>query len=93
MTLAAPFEMVLQKQGGDCKAKVCVAVSCFKYGREAIEAFASVLTQTEPLLDLVTVDDCSPDDSVVVIEAWLKQNIESPKLANVSFVRHHCCPS
>ena len=88
MTLAAPFEILLQKQGVNRKVHVCVAISCFKYGREAIEALASVLAQTEPVLDLVIVDDCSPDDSAAIIELWLKQNINDPKLANVSFVRH-----
>jgi len=88
MNLAAELEILFQKDAVGKKADVCVSVTCFKYGKEAIEALSSILAQTEPVLDLVIVDDCSPDDSAATMEEWLKQNSANTKFANVLLVRH-----
>lgn len=88
MTTTAPFETLMHKHSPDSRAQVSVAISCFKYGKEAVEALASVLVQTEAVLDLIVVDDSSPDDSVAVIEAWLRENGDSANFGNITLVRH-----
>lgn len=85
---AAPAETLFFKQHPDRKAQVSVAISCYKYGKEAIEALTSVLPQTEPVVDLVVIDDCSPDDSADVLETWLRSNGDSPVFGNVTLARH-----
>jgi len=88
MTLAAPFETLFQRHPDASQSQASIAVSCYKYGREAVEALDSVLLQTEPVLDLVVVDDHSPDDSAVVMQQWLETNAGNDKLGRVSLVRH-----
>ena len=88
MKLAAPFETLFTHQNDLQEAAVSVAISCFKYGNEANEAMATLLRQTEPCMNLVIVDDCSPDNSVAVMQAWLTEFGQSPKFANITLVRH-----
>ena len=88
MTMAAPFETQFSRSNDSQEPAVSVVISCFKYGAEATEAMASVLAQTEPTFDLIIVDDCSPDNSVTIMEEWLAKRAETPKLRNVTLVRH-----
>lgn len=88
MTLAAPFETLFQQLPVASQSQVSIAVSCYKYGGEALEALDSVLRQTEPVIDLVVVDDHSPDDSAALITQWLETNARHDKLGRVSLVRH-----
>ncbi|REE02405.1 glycosyltransferase family 2 protein [Citricoccus nitrophenolicus] len=50
-------------------ATVTVVIPCFNYGRFLHGAVTSVLSQDEVEVDVVIVDDCSTDDSVLVAEA------------------------
>jgi len=88
MKLVCPYDILFRKTGQNGIAAVSVLMSCYKYGKEAGEALASVLAQTEPILDLMIVDDCSPDNSAELIEGWLANFGTDPRFANISFVRH-----
>ena len=81
-------ETLFQHSNAGKKARITVAISCFKYGHEAIEALESLLGQTEETIDVVIVDDQSPDDSDVIILEWLALNGAHSKFANIQFVRH-----
>lgn len=51
-----------------------VSVICLSYNHEAyvVEALNSVIKQTYPNIELLIADDCSSDNSVLVIQKWLK---------------------
>jgi glycosyltransferase involved in cell wall biosynthesis len=51
-------------------AEVTVTIASYNYSAHVIEALDSVRLQTLDPLDLVVVDDVSPDDSVEVILQW-----------------------
>ena len=53
-----------------------VSVICLSYNHEAyvVEALNSVINQNYPKIELLIADDCSTDDSVSVIQNWLKDN-------------------
>ena len=53
-----------------------VSVICSSYNHEAyvVEALNSVINQNYPKIELLIADDCSTDDSVSVIQNWLKDN-------------------
>jgi GT2 family glycosyltransferase/glycosyltransferase involved in cell wall biosynthesis len=56
------------------QAAVTVIIPVYNYADYALEALQSVAEQTLDALDLVVVDDCSTDDSVAMILAWLRDN-------------------
>jgi glycosyltransferase involved in cell wall biosynthesis len=47
---------------------VSVVVPCYKYGRYVTECVTSLLANTEVDLDILVVDDASPDDSWSVVQ-------------------------
>jgi glycosyltransferase involved in cell wall biosynthesis len=54
-------------------AQVTVTIASYNYAEYVVEALESVRMQTLELLDLVVVDDCSPDPTVPeLILAWAK---------------------
>jgi glycosyltransferase involved in cell wall biosynthesis len=54
--------------------KVTAIVACYNHARFVPEALNSVKAQDYPSIELVVMDDCSKDNSVAVIQEWLKQN-------------------
>lgn len=55
-------------------AAVTVIVPVFNYADYVTEALASVAAQTMEILDLVVVDDHSPDDSAQMVLGWAQAN-------------------
>lgn len=53
-----------------------VSIICLSYNHESylVEALDSVINQTYPNIELIIVDDFSTDNSVKVIENWLKNH-------------------
>lgn len=49
---------------------VSVVVASYNHAAFVVEALESVAAQTCPTLELIVVDDCSPDDSALRIQAW-----------------------
>ena len=47
--------------------KVSVIVPNYNYANYIIERIDSILLQTYPIYELIILDDCSPDNSVEVI--------------------------
>ena len=88
MILAQPFEIIFEKSATGSVAQTSVLISCYKYGREATEALASLQRQTEPKINIVLVDDHSPDDSVAILTKWFADHGDDPKLEKIIFVRH-----
>lgn len=53
---------------------VTVFVACYNHARFVVQALESVRAQDYPRIQLIVSDDCSKDDSVPVIRAWLDRN-------------------
>ena len=49
--------------------KVSVIIPNYNYANYIIERIDSILMQTYPIYELIILDDCSPDNSVEVINA------------------------
>src|SRR5580704_8434369 len=62
---------------------VSMIVVCYNQSRFVVETLESVKAQTYKPTQLVIIDDCSLDDSVTVIENWLRKN-----RIDCTFVRH-----
>jgi glycosyltransferase involved in cell wall biosynthesis len=62
-----------------------VTVICLSYNHAefVIEALESVLHQTHNNVELIIADDFSTDNSVEIIEQWLKQHPQIPFIVNV----------
>src|SRR6185369_5601397 len=56
-------------------ARIAVVIPAYNHGRFVGEAVRSVLVQTTDDLELIVVDDGSPDDTLAVVEA-----IRDPRL-------------
>jgi glycosyltransferase involved in cell wall biosynthesis len=67
---------------------VSVIISCYKYGREAIEAIESVSAQDEPSVDVILIDDASPDDSVCIIMDWINRQSTLGAIRRILLKRH-----
>jgi glycosyltransferase involved in cell wall biosynthesis len=62
---------------------VSMIVLCYNQAQFVVETLESVKAQTYPPTQLIIVDDCSTDGSVVTIERWLKDN-----RIDCTFIRH-----
>ncbi len=69
------------------EAEVTVTIASYNYSAYVIEALDSVRMQTLDPLDLVVVDDVSPDDSVEVILKWVQAH--ALRFNRVTVLRHH----
>lgn len=58
----------------DPDLEVTVVVVSYNHARFVAEALDSVVAQTTPPVQIIVVDDASPDDSVGVIEQWLSRH-------------------
>ena len=57
----------------DNPKKVSVIIPNYNYANYIIERIDSVLMQTYPIYELIILDDCSPDNSVEVINKKIEQ--------------------
>jgi len=69
-------------------SKVTVVITCYKYGDVCLEALQSLEQQTEYPVDIVLIDDCSPDDSIKKITPWFEKNNKSEKFGKLELLRH-----
>lgn len=53
--------------------RVTVIISLYNYAEVVGEALESVAAQTLEQLNLIVVDDCSRDESLSTVEAWMKR--------------------
>ncbi|WP_026977883.1 glycosyltransferase family 2 protein [Flavobacterium tegetincola] len=61
---------------------VTVICLCYNQGPYIVEALNSVINQTHKNIELIIADDFSTDNSVQVIENWLKENPAIPFIKN-----------
>lgn len=55
-------------------AQVSVIVPLYNYAGYIVETLESVMEQTCRSIQLIVVDDCSTDDSLAVVEAWMRDH-------------------
>ncbi len=58
------------------EAEVTVVMPVHNYAHYVVEALDSVRAQSLQALDLIAVDDASTDDSLAVLETWMRANAE-----------------
>ena len=63
---------------------VSMIVVSYNQRRFVLETLESVKAQTYKATQLIILDDCSTDDSVALIEQWLRENN-----IDCTFIRHH----
>jgi glycosyltransferase involved in cell wall biosynthesis len=69
---AAPVEIVREKRGG--APQVSVIVTLYNYGHYLDACLDSIRAQTQKDIELILVDDCSPDGGLGVATRWLARN-------------------
>jgi glycosyltransferase involved in cell wall biosynthesis len=62
---------------------VTVICLCYNHADYVVEALESVLQQSHSNVELIIADDFSTDNSVEVIQNWLKKHPEIPFLSNI----------
>lgn len=65
---------IISQKHGNVKAEITVVISLYNYRDYIVSALESVQSQTLDILDLIVVDDCSQDDSLNIVRAWLEQH-------------------
>ena len=50
---------------------VSVVVLAYRSADTIIETLESIKKQTYPKIELIVTDDCSPDNTVEVVENWI----------------------
>jgi glycosyltransferase involved in cell wall biosynthesis len=81
-----PASDVIFHRDGLSDADVTVIVPVFNYADYVTEALASVAAQTMAVLDLVVVDDHSPDDSAQMVLDWANAN--ERRFNRITLLRH-----
>lgn len=69
-----PLQRVVFSSDKKRSSRVTVIVPLYNYAEYIVDALESVKAQTMRDLDLVVVDDCSTDNSRVVVHRWLEEN-------------------
>ena len=54
--------------------KLSVALAAYNGGRYIVEQLRSIMNQTRSVDEVVVVDDCSTDDTVRAVNAFLEEN-------------------
>ena len=69
--------------------QVSILMPVYKVEQYIEKTFDSIFTQTYPYLDYVFVNDCSPDNSLQVLEDTIKKhNIEADRYAIINHVQN-----
>ena len=79
------YRVVFDKASGN-RCPVTVCVSLYNYQHHIVETLQSVYHQTQRSLNLVVVEDCSTDSSLVVAVDWLKAHAQ--RFESVYLVQH-----
>lgn len=53
---------------------VSVVVITYRSAETVIETLESIKRQTYPDIELIVTDDCSPDNTVAVVQSWIAEN-------------------
>lgn len=81
------FEVVAQFENRKLPfSGVSVITTLYNYGHTIVEALESVSRQTLKGLEVIIVDDCSPDNGLEVVLEWSKEN--ASRFSRFSLLRH-----
>lgn len=58
----------------ESKPLVSICVLSYKSASTIVETLESIKNQSYPNIELIVTDDCSPDDSVAIVNNWIKEN-------------------
>lgn len=61
---------------------VSIICTCYNHEKYVIEALDSIINQTYPNIETIIIDDASSDNSVEIIENWVKKNNSSSFIKN-----------
>ncbi len=86
MPPVVPHAQVVLSTRGARMADISVIVPVYNYADFVGEALQSVAAQTMEVLDLVVVDDASPDDSLDIVRSWLLAH--GGRFNRVTVLRH-----
>ena len=64
------------------KPKISVIVPIYNTKKYLDKCLTSIINQTMQEIDIICIDDCSPDDSYLIVEKYIKQD------SRVSLIRH-----
>lgn len=86
--LATPagLRVLFQSEASPRPPLVTVIVTLYNYRQYIAPCLESVAAQTLPAVDLLVVDDCSPDDSARVAQRWCETR--HPRFSWCRVVRH-----
>jgi len=56
------------------KDLVSVVISTYNYQNYILETLDSLAKQTYPEIELIIIDDCSTDDTTIILENWYRQH-------------------
>lgn len=79
------FEVVYEHTHGQVPS-VTVIISLYNYQQYIEECLESVKKQTLRSFDLLVVDDCSQDNSAMIVKKWMHQNY--PRFNRCCLLRH-----
>lgn len=82
---AKEHSILYQKKAGE-NGEVTVCVSLYNYQGYIVETLESIYHQTLKSIDLIVVDDCSTDWSVVVTQTWLQQR--QHRFNQIKLIKH-----
>ena len=89
MITASPHKILFdQSHPAQVDVDVTVAISCYNYQAEVVEALVSLAAQVNIQFDLIIVDDASRDASALVIRRWLETNAQERSFRRVRLVQH-----
>jgi glycosyltransferase involved in cell wall biosynthesis len=81
-----PASDIVWRSGRAAGAAVTIVVPVYNYADFVGEALASAAAQTLGAIDLVVVDDASPDDATDMVQLWLKAN--AGRFGSAMLLRH-----
>ncbi|MDQ3753753.1 MAG: glycosyltransferase [Acidobacteriota bacterium] len=58
----------------DNQPLVSVIAGCYNHSRFVLECLESIRNQTYKNIQLIIIDDCSTDNSVALIRAWIAEH-------------------
>lgn len=64
-----------EKERARIVCPVSVVIPCFNNAATISRALTSVITQTQPPLEIIVVDDASSDDSCIVLHRWADEAV------------------
>ena len=86
MSLIAHDYNIVFSQAATQTSAVTVCISLYNYEHHITETLESVRSQTQPVLDLIVVDDQSTDNSLPVASEWI--HAHASRFNEVWLVRH-----